>query len=203
MKATSLFAAVALFAGAAGAGYAQPLFNGTFDSNADLWSASPFGTTDNTIAWNDDHDNTGNDGGSLAVTVTNENNDNSAVSSAIDGAVQFNGLTTENSPPQFYFTAYVFVDDPLVENPDITSGNGGAALALIDGAVDFTGVITDDADRILDNSEFEQISTPVLEIQGGGRSYNTYLLIRNATGTAYFDDLAFEEVTSVEDWDIY
>lgn len=201
MRITSLFAATTLFVCTAAAGHAQPLFNATFDTDVSLWNPGGGGT----IAWSGDNDNTGNSGGSIAVTVADQNPDNSSVASAIGGSVQFNGFTTDNAPEQVLFTAYAFVDDPLVEAPDISSGNGGAAIALIDGAVDFTGVITADEDRILDNEDFEEISAPILTVQGGGRIYNTWLLVRNATGTVYFDDLLFEDpaANSVEDWDIY
>ena len=199
-RALTLIAASAALSLAGTAMGQNLVLNGSLDTDATFWNNGGGGT----VAHNTANDNTGNGGGSLAVTVATAGTDNSSVSSNIDGSVQFNGFNTGAHPATLLITAYVFVDTPLVEAPGISGGNGGASVALIDGAIDFTGVITPDADRVLDNAAFEEITAPVLTLQAGGRQYHTWLINRCASGTAYYDDISVVDgSTSVQDWDIY
>ena len=176
------------------------IMSATFESDLQSFMADFGGTT--TVTWSSAYDNTGGGGGCLEANSTTSatNNENLAVD--LTGALRFTFFTTTDAA-ELDLSSYVFIATPLTEVTGISSGSGGAALALIDGAVDFTGVITPSAERILDNSAFELLTAPTLTVGGSGRMYNTWLLIRNATGIAYFDDILVVEPSAVRNWDVY
>lgn len=180
------------------------VLNPTFNEDVQWWNPSPFGAGDAAeLVWTNAY-NASASGGAMAMTVITSSTDNTSVAADIHGAVQFNAFTTTTGS-HLDVTAWVNIPDatPLVEVSGISNGQGGAAVALIDGAIDFTGVITPDADRVLSTGgSWVEVTAPTLELLAD-HQYNPYLMIRNAVGTAYFDDVEVVVGSAVNDWDIY
>jgi hypothetical protein len=186
------------------------VINGDFATSGSslFWSASPLGTPNNTITWRGDKNSSGTGTGALEVTVTSGTVDNSSVASAIDGAVQFNYInfsSTTVGGETLIMSAYVLIESPLTQVAGISSGQGGAAVAPIDGLVDFTGAITADANRLLGvTAGWQKIEADPLVVPATGHGYNLYLMVRNATGTAFFDEVAVAPAPArVADYDLY